>query len=64
MGLLKRCSVEMGQTILLVTHNARDAAYGDRVHFLKDGEISRKVRLDGKDVNESRIFDCLKELDI
>jgi hypothetical protein len=34
------------------------------VHFLKDGEISKTVRLEGEDVNESRIFDCLKELDI
>ncbi|MHC4942032.1 MAG: ABC transporter ATP-binding protein [Planctomycetota bacterium] len=64
MKLLRRCSDEMGQTILLVTHNARDAGFGDRVHFLKDGELSREVWLEGQDVNESNIFNCLKKLDI
>ena len=64
MGLLRRCSDEMNQTILLVTHNARDAGYGDKVHFLKDGELSSEVWLEGEQVNESNIFDCLQKLDI
>lgn len=64
MTLLRRCCDEMAQTLLLVTHNARDAGYGDKVYFLKDGELSREVWLEGKDVNESNIFNCLKELDI
>jgi putative ABC transport system ATP-binding protein len=64
MKLLRRCSDEMGQTTLLVTHNARDAGFGDQVHFLKDGELSREVMLEGQDVNESNIFNCLKKLDI
>jgi putative ABC transport system ATP-binding protein len=64
MKLLRKCCDEMGQTLLLVTHNARDAGYGDTVHFLKDGELSKEVWLEGKDVNESHIFNCLKELDI
>jgi putative ABC transport system ATP-binding protein len=64
MNLLRRCCDEMGQTILLVTHNARDAGYGDKVYFLKDGEISSTVHLEGEGVNESNIFNCLKKLDI
>ena len=64
MNLLRRSCDEMGQTILLVTHNARDAAFGDRVRFLKDGELSRDVRLEGEAVNESNIFACLQKLDI
>jgi putative ABC transport system ATP-binding protein len=64
MTLLRRCCDEMGQTLLLVTHNARDAAYGDKVHFLKDGEVSREVRLEGKEVNESHIYTCLEKLNI
>ncbi len=64
MRLLRRCCDEMGQTILLVTHNARDAGYGDKVCFLKDGELSREIRLEGEDVNESHIFGCLQKLDI
>jgi len=64
MTLLRRCCDEMGQTILLVTHNARDAGYADKVYFLKDGEISTDVWIEGSDVNESNIFNCLKKLDI
>jgi len=64
MTLLRRCCDEMGQTLLLVTHNARDAGYGDKVYFLKDGDLSRDVWLEGKDVNESNIFNCLKKLNI
>jgi putative ABC transport system ATP-binding protein len=39
MRLFRRSCDELGQTILLVTHNARDAAWSDEVHFLKDGEL-------------------------
>jgi putative ABC transport system ATP-binding protein len=64
MRLLRRCCDEMNQTILLVTHNARDAGFGDKVFFLKDGELSRDVWLEGERVNESNIFNCLQKLDI
>ncbi len=29
----------MGQTVVMVTHDARAAAHADRVLFLKDGHI-------------------------
>ncbi|MBT5874362.1 MAG: ABC transporter ATP-binding protein [Candidatus Latescibacteria bacterium] len=64
MKLLRECTDKRGQTVLLVTHNARDAAHGDRVLFLKDGMIRPDHTLTGPDVNEGRIFTCLQELGI
>ena len=64
MGLLRKCCDEYNQSVLLVTHNARDATYADRVLFLKDGEISPKYQLEHKEVNEANIFACLEKLDI
>lgn len=35
---------EMGATILMVTHDALSASYGERVLFLKDGRIFNEIR--------------------
>ena len=64
MRLLRLCADEKGQTILLVTHNPKDAAQGDRVLFLKDGMVASDYTLIGNDVHERHIFDCLQELGI
>lgn len=37
-----------GQTVLLVTHNARVASMADRVIYLRDGQISDETRLERK----------------
>ncbi len=39
MGLLRQLVDERGQTVLMVTHNARHAAMGDRLVRLRDGVI-------------------------
>jgi putative ABC transport system ATP-binding protein len=39
MQLLRRCAESLGQTVVLVTHDARAAAYADRVLFLRDGRL-------------------------
>jgi putative ABC transport system ATP-binding protein len=36
---LRRCSSEQGQTIIMVTHDPRAAAYADRALMLLDGRI-------------------------
>ncbi|HCQ00311.1 MAG TPA: ABC transporter, partial [Candidatus Latescibacteria bacterium] len=64
MRLLRLCADEKGQTILLVTHNPKDAAQGDRVLFLKDGMVASDYTLIGNDVHERHIFDCLQKLGI
>jgi len=36
---LRRSVTDMGQSIVMVTHDARGAAYADRVVFLADGTV-------------------------
>jgi len=51
MDLLRRSCDELGQTILVVTHDPKAAAYADRVVFLKDGQIHREIAFDpGQDL--------------
>jgi putative ABC transport system ATP-binding protein len=64
MLLLRQCNREFGQTILLVTHSHRDAAFGDRVLFLHDGRISADSALHGHEVDEARVLSRLEELGI
>jgi putative ABC transport system ATP-binding protein len=42
---LWRSCAERGQTIVLVTHDSRAAAYADRVYVLRDGRILDEIRL-------------------
>ena len=46
MELLRRSCDEMGQTIVAVTHDAKAAAYADRVVFLRDGGLAGELPLD------------------
>ena len=39
LGLLRRCVDELGQTVVMVTHDPAAAAHADRVLFLADGRI-------------------------
>ncbi len=39
MSLLRRSCDELGQSIVVVTHDPRAATYADRVIFLKDGHV-------------------------
>ena len=64
MNILKTCNQELNQTILLVTHNHKDATCANRVMFLKSGTIPDKYVLYGENVSESNIFSCLQELNI
>ncbi len=44
LGLLRRAVDELGQTIVMVTHDAAAAAVADRVVFLADGRSSPTAR--------------------
>ena len=59
--LLKRSATEMGQTIIMVTHDPAAAAYADRAIFLRDGVVVKELRLGGEDDTEA-IITGLKEL--
>ena len=39
LGMLRHSQQELGQTVLMITHNPEAASYGDRVIHMKDGEI-------------------------
>jgi putative ABC transport system ATP-binding protein len=41
LGLLRRCVRELGQTVVMVTHDASAAAYADDVVVIEDGKVSR-----------------------
>jgi putative ABC transport system ATP-binding protein len=43
LGLLRSSVDELGQTIVMVTHDAPSAAYADRVVFLADGQITAEL---------------------
>jgi len=43
--LLKDLQTEHGQTIVIVTHDPRAAAYGDEVIYLEDGQIRSRIDL-------------------
>jgi putative ABC transport system ATP-binding protein len=47
MELLRRSCDELGQTIIMVTHDPRAATYADRVVFLRDGSVRCELRVDG-----------------
>jgi putative ABC transport system ATP-binding protein len=64
MKLFRRSCDEFGQTILLVTHNARDTAYSDEVHFLKDGMLHQEEGLADAKVTHDNIAAALDRLGI
>ena len=59
LGLLRSSVREMGQTIVMVTHDPWAAAYADRVVFLEDGAVSDEMR----DPTESAVLDRMRRLE-
>jgi putative ABC transport system ATP-binding protein len=55
--LLRRSVDEFGQTVIMVTHDARAASYADRLLLLADGRIVH----DGEAASPQAILDLLKE---
>lgn len=53
-----------GRTVLLVTHNPRDAAFADRVHFLVDGRIEEGTVLEGPEISVEQVHEALAALKI
>ncbi|QDV06190.1 ABC transporter ATP-binding protein YxdL [Planctomycetes bacterium Poly30] len=60
---LQRANREEGRTVVLVTHNPRDAAFAHRVLFLVDGELSGDT-LEGDAVSETAVVAALQRLSI
>jgi putative ABC transport system ATP-binding protein len=64
MQFFRRIVDELGRTVLLVTHNPRDARFAHELHFLKDGRIDLAKSLRGDEVRDDRIHARLEELGI
>ncbi len=43
MDLIRKSCDELGQTVIVVTHDTRAAAYADRIIFLKDGKEEKQI---------------------
>jgi putative ABC transport system ATP-binding protein len=41
LGMLRQSNRELGQTILMITHNPEAATYGDQIIHMRDGQIVR-----------------------
>jgi putative ABC transport system ATP-binding protein len=39
LGMLRQSNRELGQTVLMITHNPEAAAYGDEIIHMRDGQI-------------------------
>jgi putative ABC transport system ATP-binding protein len=63
-ALLRQVCSKLATTILLVTHNPRDAAAGDRILFLHDGALRQHRELTGGPFLVADVFSRLQELGI
>ena len=59
LGFLRRSVREMGQTIVMVTHDPVAAAYADRVVFLADGRVVDEIRQPSADL----VLERMKQFD-
>ncbi len=41
LGMLRQSNKELGQTVLMITHNPEAASFGDRIIHMRDGQIVR-----------------------
>ena len=55
---MSRAVQNLGQTIVMVTHDPRSASYADRVLFLSDGEIVRQL----DDPTPDTVLDTIREI--
>jgi putative ABC transport system ATP-binding protein len=58
LDLLRRSVDDVGQTIVMVTHDPHAAAIADRILFLEDGKVVRELT----SCNEDAIIGVMKEL--
>jgi putative ABC transport system ATP-binding protein len=57
-SLLRQVSKQWGRAVIMVTHDARMAAYADRIIFLKDGRIDSETQFEkGSSDNAGRAED-------
>jgi putative ABC transport system ATP-binding protein len=50
---LWRSCIDRGQTVVLVTHDSKAAAYADRVHVIGDGQIRDTIELGRRETHDT-----------
>jgi len=60
LGFLRRSVTELGQTVVMVTHDPVAASYADRVVFLADGRLVDELR----DPTADTVLDRIKALEV
>lgn len=63
MELLRRSRDELQQTIIIVTHDPRAAAYADRVVFLRDGKVHQDIRFDRQEDMGQRLHVVIQSME-
>ncbi|RIK28591.1 MAG: ABC transporter [Anaerolineae bacterium] len=63
MELLRRSCDELKQTIIVVTHDPRAAAYADRAVFLRDGKIAKELKFNKNQKVDQRLSAILKTME-
>ena len=58
LSFMRRAVTDLGQTIVMVTHDAVAASYADRIVFLKDGKLAGEMT----EPTPDRVLDYLKHL--
>ena len=67
MSLLRRSCDELGQTIVVVTHDPRAAAYADRVVFLRDGKEKQNLQFNETEdlpIKVRKIMSVMEKMEI
>lgn len=62
LSLLRRACDEQGQTIVMVTHDAHAASYGDRVVFMRDGTLVHELRPERGRLTTEAIIEAVARL--
>ena len=63
MELLRRSCDELGQTIVVVSHDPRAASYASRVVFLRDGSVVNDIRFDPQFSQAQRLRSIIDEME-
>lgn len=63
MSLLRQSCDDLGQTIVVVTHDPRAAAYADRIVFLRDGKVENQLNFEPSPSISERIIKIMSVME-
>jgi len=64
MELLRRSCEELGQTIIVVSHDPRASSFADRVVFLRDGKIVKNLHMNKDDNQQKKLISIIKVMEM